>query len=697
MKTPRPFPGNTFYSIATFLIVQAFFLSVDTIAGPQQISSAGECAAYAISSLVLQHDRPYEWRYTWQFPSSSPSSYSPAPFYSWLLGDTVRLSWSYEGRSSVHYTSLLYYSLDSAKSWNLITSLTDTSLRSYRWALPNFASTGFYSFFKLELNSSDSIIAKAVTEYPVVLTSTLAFLSQRWSRGSSIFDPYSSVSSPRRRAPALLWGQYPGNNIMLLLPEGIVSGNGTPLPDSLFSWYNFNWNTHAFGDLNSDGIPEIISDGSAYDLTDESVQIADLYGNGKKEVVFSDGSTIYIYNYGSGEPNTFVSGGYNNNHCAIADFNHDGRKELAFNDRRVNQVVMATAQGVVLKTFDMPEQPLTWTMAEQFDSTEAYTILAAGSHHLYAFNEDGTTRKGFPLYIDETIYDRCPAIADINNDGRLEIVLLAASKQNGVQFTKVYVIDGDGKVVAPWPATVNLNYDYPARFTNLDASPVEIKKNSLPVYGVFASPLIASIDGDTSLEIILTSNNGFLYVFDANATLRSGYPVYIGCDGLENGVLGDFDKNGTLNFAIHSFSAPSFTSRAICLDFGPGSYSSNRLPWPMHLQNPERTGIAPRPSDAVTRIITEWKRSPDQFALAQNYPNPFNASTIIPYAVAGSGHVRLCVYDLLGRTVATLVDDVREPGIYSVHFDASQFSSGVYLYRLEAGASSFTKKLILQK
>ena len=88
---------------------------------------------------------------------------------------------------------------------------------------------------------------------------------------------------------------------------------------------------------------------------------------------------------------------------------------------------------------------------------------------------------------------------------------------------------------------------------------------------------------------------------------------------------------------------------------------------------------------------------PHSFSLQQNYPNPFNAETVIRYTIGQGGHVRLTVYDLLGREVATLVDGVLGAGEYRVRFDASSLPSGVYLARLEAGPRTETRKMLLLK
>jgi hypothetical protein len=81
----------------------------------------------------------------------------------------------------------------------------------------------------------------------------------------------------------------------------------------------------------------------------------------------------------------------------------------------------------------------------------------------------------------------------------------------------------------------------------------------------------------------------------------------------------------------------------------------------------------------------------------QNYPNPFNPATEIRYQVPTAGRVYLKVYDILGREVATLVDQVRTAGSYTVTFNASTLASGLYFYRMTAGNFIQTKRMLLLK
>ena len=93
----------------------------------------------------------------------------------------------------------------------------------------------------------------------------------------------------------------------------------------------------------------------------------------------------------------------------------------------------------------------------------------------------------------------------------------------------------------------------------------------------------------------------------------------------------------------------------------------------------------------------EGKREnlPGERLLMANYPNPFNPGTIIPYRLSAGGHVSLKVFDLLGREVAVLVNDMKAPGEYAVRFDGSGLASGIYICRMEAGGRVETRAMVL--
>jgi hypothetical protein len=109
------------------------------------------------------------------------------------------------------------------------------------------------------------------------------------------------------------------------------------------------------------------------------------------------------------------------------------------------------------------------------------------------------------------------------------------------------------------------------------------------------------------------------------------------------------------------------------------------------------TGVKPLPQPSV----------PGRYVLEQNYPNPFNPTTKIQFTIVDRQLTIVKVFDVLGREVATLVNEVKEPGTYTVQFsarggsasggDGSGLASGVYFYRLQAGTYVETRKLLLLK
>jgi len=94
---------------------------------------------------------------------------------------------------------------------------------------------------------------------------------------------------------------------------------------------------------------------------------------------------------------------------------------------------------------------------------------------------------------------------------------------------------------------------------------------------------------------------------------------------------------------------------------------------------------------------TEANLIPTSIELSQNYPNPFNPVTIISYSVPSEMKVKLTIFDMLGREVTTLVNQVQQAGQYKVDFDASKLSTGVYVYRLSTPNSVISKKMMLVK
>jgi predicted outer membrane repeat protein len=164
----------------------------------------------------------------------------------------------------------------------------------------------------------------------------------------------------------------------------------------------------------------------------------------------------------------------------------------------------------------------------------------------------------------------------------------------------------------------------------------------------------------------------------STATEKNNYGFEIERKAIDNwSKIGFVEGNGTTN-APEEY---SFTEKNIST----GKYS-------YRLKQIDRDGKFTY-SNSVEATVAEVK----QFALEQNYPNPFNPVTMIDYQLPTNSLVTLKVFDAVGREVTTLVNEMKEAGTYSVQFNGSSFSSGVYFYTLRAGSFSAVKKLILMK
>jgi hypothetical protein len=101
--------------------------------------------------------------------------------------------------------------------------------------------------------------------------------------------------------------------------------------------------------------------------------------------------------------------------------------------------------------------------------------------------------------------------------------------------------------------------------------------------------------------------------------------------------------------------------------------------------------------EQITAVSEQPNTLPTKFELSQNYPNPFNPSTKISYTLVTKGMTRLSVFDILGREVAVLVNEVQNAGSHEVTFTANNLSSGVYLCKLMNSGNMTTKKMVLMK
>jgi hypothetical protein len=131
--------------------------------------------------------------------------------------------------------------------------------------------------------------------------------------------------------------------------------------------------------------------------------------------------------------------------------------------------------------------------------------------------------------------------------------------------------------------------------------------------------------------------------------------------------------------------------------------SMGNMPMSSRIKIIASTELPPAPPDEI--VLGAGKLIPTKYELKQNYPNPFNPTTSVSFVIgqsparqhSGGSLVNLKVFNVLGKEVATLVNEVKQPGEYTVQWNAEGVPSGIYFYRLTAGSYINTKKLVLIK
>lgn len=197
--------------------------------------------------------------------------------------------------------------------------------------------------------------------------------------------------------------------------------------------------------------------------------------------------------------------------------------------------------------------------------------------------------------------------------------------------------------------------------------------------GVYGGVYLSTDNGTnwSNASTGLTGSTGI----DVRALSTSGSSVFA---GINNGGVFYSNSNGSNWIAVNT----GLTSNSV----------KSLTVFQGYLFAGVNSGLWRRPlSEIITSVKQTSFEPPNSFTLHQNYPNPFNPSTTIRFAVNQKGFTSLKVYDLLGREVATLIEQQLSSGTYEVTFNASSLSSGVYIYRLQTGNNSLSKRMTVIK
>jgi hypothetical protein len=234
-------------------------------------------------------------------------------------------------------------------------------------------------------------------------------------------------------------------------------------------------------------------------------------------------------------------------------------------------------------------------------------------------------------------------------------------------YIDVYATVPSGVTWKPGPTCIRINYyTIPANIISLvESNPVNNANTNISNNTNYENMTSTSIMGGqaASLNILPKSGQSY-YTFATGSYLL-----------------------GTLKFQALN------TSSCINMSFIVTSAIFDQMTPLVYLSDWTKTD----PPPCITDIKNENTLIPDKYNLSQNYPNPFNPTTSIKFSIPTNTFVKLTVFDLLGREISVLVNDVKSAGNYIVDFNASDLASGIYYYKIETKDFTEVKKMMIIK
>jgi hypothetical protein len=284
---------------------------------------------------------------------------------------------------------------------------------------------------------------------------------------------------------------------------------------------------------------------------------------------------------------------------------------------------------------------------------------------------------------------------------------------------------GDGSITAPVKYVYDSGVGIPSHLNNLnfvhntivDGTPIEfdshatgntwannvLKKSAGNIFSggaagitwagnIYQGTLGLSIPaGMTNTDPKLTLNAYGFYGLSSLSPINNasaGYPAILDIANVDD------DPSLLLDISGQARPATVTLKDAGCSEYNATGTVTNH---PLALSDVGPSYLGGPVTGVADRSESRFQGSPSAFILFDAYPNPFNPETTVRFEMRDWGWVRLAVYDVLGREAAILVDEMRNPGSYSVVWSAAKYSSGLYFYRLQAHGYSETKKLLLVK
>ncbi len=439
------------------------------------------------------------------------------------------------------------------------------------------------------------------------------------------------------------------------------------------------------------GFPVNYSDGGMDPI--KFLSLYDLDNNGKLEIIVSKIGEICVFNFDgtirTGWPR-YISGTAKYN-PAIGDIDNDGSAEIITTSFRTKNNYIDSGAITVFKNngsifpgnwpLKLDSNYHSWSSSpslyiDKIHSSSTFILVAldhtanGSTDHLHKFLKLDISGNALNVsyHIANQDYGTL-VIGDLNRNNTLEFC-------TGTEFgNTLTALNENLTVVDGWP--------------------------QLGVGEHEATALIGKLTYNNELNITnnrWSADNGFGYIL-AYSPKGSRLPWSpLRPIGLVSAIsLADLNNDGSVEL-ISTSTRTGFETFLNIWTIPGIPYTKEDFPWPQYGHDRYRTnqyGFVP-PDDPVG--IQPISRSvPEKFNLYQNYPNPFNPTTNIKFDLKNPGEVKLKIFDELGREVETLIKERLKPGTYSLTFNGSKYTTGVYFYRLITDNTVETKKMLLVK
>jgi hypothetical protein len=643
---------------------------------------------------------------TWEFPVSRPALPAPPSGLRVLASgsDHVSLGWD----RSIAARLLGYHVYRAPDDGSTLVRVTGAPVR----AIPSFQDEGLalltrYRYAVSAVDSSGN--EGAVT--PEIIASTTPPAAPGWPAvlGQATSSNVCLGDLDGDGRPEIVVG---AERLYAFRADGIEvrDGDGIPASTGVFTSLLHNIaSSPAMADLDLDGSPEIIA--ASWD--DSLVAVFDgagaLLPGWPRKGAAPFWSTPSIGDVDQdGQPDVVIG----SNSSRLYAWRADGSEIRDGDANPATDGVLFVPVGTVISSPSIVDL--------EKDGTPEIVFGTSGGR-VYAMHVDAVL-PGWPVTATG-LFSSSPAIGDVVPGGSLEIVMASSNDS-------VYVFTADGARVPGWPRFVELTPGN-GRTNSPVIAPIRKHLGDPTLYVVIgsmegaiavfgpdgnprpefagvsigaateASPGVADLDGDGSLEILLAGEDRKLHAFHHDGTAVSGFPIEIGAEARGTPAVWDLDGDGSTEIALAGW------DRKLHVWSYPGIFSAPGAAWPMWRHDNWRTGVASFPiltsADPPPAPEPVPPTAPPARAyLAPNRPNPFNPSTLLGFGVPGPGpaDVVLRVVDVSGRVVATLVSRRLDPGYHERRWDGRDdrgrdLGSGIYFLHARIGSATLTRKLAL--